>query len=293
MTYNEDAILVYQNMVRERYRIWLRRQDNEPGPWTKHPVLANRKFTNMFRVLDPGSQFLFQLRSDDPYDLITRLVLYRITNRPETWYAIKNMLSGRYPTTEDFTDPLSFNILQDRLLAYRDAGNQVFSGAYIILPEPGTPNDKVEGVLRVTKRFVEEKAYDFVNAADEDERYAVLRSTPGLGAFLSMQILADWGYLQEQEPDLSFVVAGPGARRGAAILNPFKTAEQVIYDMTFEWQDDSVVRLRKRPLTAMDVQNTMCEFGKFHKELIQQRKKTPYKPAHPGPQPKPILPAWW
>lgn len=293
MTYHEDAVKVYENMVRERHRIWKRRQDNEPGPWTKHPILANKKFTNMFRVLDPGSQFVFDLDDDNPVDVIARLVLYRITNRPKTWYFMRNVLSGRYPTAEDLVDATTSAALEDSLKAYRDAGNQVFSGAYIILPEPGTRNDKIEGVLRVTRRFILDHMEEFLLAETQEDRYAALRRTPGLGPFLAMQVLADWSYLLPEQPDLSFVVAGPGARKGAAILNPDLPAERVILDMAFDWQMDKTVRLGGRALTPMDVQNSLCEFSKFYRELVEPRKKTPYKPAHPGPQPKPRVPAWW
>lgn len=291
MSYDEETLELYQNFVLERHLIWQRRQDNEPGPWTTDPVLANRKFTNMFRVLDPGSQFVFQLKATDPIDTIARLVFYRITNLPKTWYAMKNVLAGRWPVATDFT--ATHESLLHNLCRYRDAGNRVFSGAYIIIPEPGTKNDKVEGAFRVTRRFVKEKALDFLDAKTSDDRFQVLRSTPGLGRFLSMQILADWDYLQPFHPDLSFVVAGPGAQRGAALLNPDLSPEEVIYDMAIDWADHPIVQVRGRSLTPMDVQNTMCEFGKYVKETVTPRKTTPYKASHPGAQPKPILPKWW
>lgn len=290
MTYNEKMLRLYREFVTERHRVWLARQENEPQPWTQDPVIARRSFTNMFRVLDPGSQFVFQLDSKNPVDVLARLVFYRITNRPATWYALRSSL-GHYPVADDFVERPG--VITGFLNTYRDVGNRVFSGAYIIIPEPGTANDKVEGAVRLTRQFVLWNADDFLAATTQEERFAVLRSTPGLGKFLSMQILTDWGYLQTEEPDLSFVVAGPGARRGAAILNPDIPAEHVIYDMTDQWSDDSLIRVGGRGLTPMDVQNTMCEFSKMYRELMNPRKKTPYKPAHPGAQPHPILPRWW
>ena len=53
-----DMWLVYRAFVIERHKIWERRQAGEPGPWTRDPILASRKFTNVFRVLDPGTQFV-------------------------------------------------------------------------------------------------------------------------------------------------------------------------------------------------------------------------------------------
>jgi hypothetical protein len=286
---DEKMLALYQSMVTERHKIWLARQNDKPQPWTDDPVLANRKFTNMFRVLDPGSQFVFDL-AGEKIDAIARLVFYRITNLPSTWRAMR-AAHGRYPTADDFVRQSA--VLYQTLDAHRTAGNRIFSGAYIIVPEPGTTNDKVGGALRVVRTFVAEKAEAFIGAESQDERFAILRSTPGLGKFLSMQILTDWTYLQSEEPDLSFVVAGPGAVRGAALLNSSKKPEDVIYDLAFDWMDDSFVTLGGRSLTLMDVQNTLCEFSKYAREIVTPRKKTPYRPSHPGAQPVPILPAWW
>lgn len=281
---------LYRGMVTERHRIWLARQDNEPQPWTEDPVLANRKFTNMFRVLDPGSQFVFDLADEDPVTVIARLVFYRITNLPSTWYALRTAY-GRFPTAPDFIHQSA--VLYQMLDAYRAAGNRIFSGAYIIVPEPGTKNDKAGGALRLTRTFVTEKAEAFISAQSQDERFAVLRSTPGLGKFLSMQILTDWGYLQPEQPDLSFVIAGPGAIRGAALLNSSQKPEDMIYDLAFDWMEDPFVTLGGRALTPMDVQNTLCEFSKYAREIVTPRKKTTYRPSHPGAQPAPVLPRWW
>lgn len=288
--YDEPMLDMYLRMVEERHRIWMLRQHNAEYPWTTDPVLANRKFTNMFRVLDPGSQFVFALRDrKNPKDELARLVFYRITNLPSTWYALRIAL-GRFPEAGDF---LVGQGVLEALHAHRAAGNRIFSGAYIIVPEPGTANDKIDGAIRVTQQFILEGSEEFLAADSMEARFAALRSTPGLGNFLSMQILTDWTYLQPDQPDLSFVVAGPGARRGAALLNPGTEAEYVIRDLTSEWIGHPILTLEGRSLTPMDVQNTLCEFSKYAREVVTPRKKTPYRPAHPGAQARPILPEWW
>ena len=288
--YDDEMVRLYQHMVMERHKIWMARQrDNEPQPWTADPVLANRKFTNMFRVLDPGSQFVFALGDNNPVDAIARLVFYRLTNLPATWYAMRAVL-GRYPLVDDFVSP---DALLNALHTHRANGNRIFSGAYVIIPEPGTANDKIDGAVRVTQRFIEQGMHTFLATDVMEEQFAALQSVAGLGKFLSMQIITDWTYLQPEEPDLSFVVAGPGARRGAALLNPNIKPEQVIAEMHADWVGHPFIALAGRSLSPMDVQNTFCEFGKYVKERANPRKKSAYRPAHPGIQSRVILPAWW
>lgn len=288
--YDTAALDLYYDFVVARHRIWEKRQAGLPQPWTANDILARKKFTNCFRVLDPGSQFvLTDLLTDNPLDFITRCVFYRITNLPSTWYAIRAEL-GEYPTARTFTSSpdIVFDVLDD----YRAAGNTVFSGAYIIMPSPGTKGDKVHDAVALTKRFVEDYAEDYLEMKTSMDRFYTLRANPGLGKFLSMQVLTDWGYGQDECWENDFVVAGPGAIRGAAFLNPDMDPVDVIKDMTEFWEGRPEVQLNGHSLSLMDVQNTFCELGKYVRELETPRKKTPYKPAHPGAQSKPVLPLW-
>jgi hypothetical protein len=43
----------------------------------------------------------------------------------------------------------------------------------------------------------------------------------------------------------------------------------------------------------MDVQNTLCEFSKWVRFSEKPLPGKPYRPAHPGPQPAPLLPQHW
>lgn len=280
---------LYMNFVRERHGVYLARQDGLPQPWTGDPVVASRKFTNVFRVLDPGSQFIFKLDTEGPYDLITRLFLYRMTNLPATWRAVHAEL-GRYP---DLVDILEMDRLVSILKAYRDYGNRVFSGAYIIIPEPGTANDKIEGAVRAAKWFAENAAGGFLAAETQEQRFQALKSAPGMGKFLSMQVLTDWGYLQDVNRENEFIVAGPGARRGAAHLSDLP-AEKVINNLTKLWAVEGDVCVGYYTPSMMDVQNTLCEFSKYYRFAVGGKtyRKIPYSPAHPGEQPEPILPSW-
>lgn len=289
MGYDEEMLDVYRKFVVNRHLIWKFRQEGLPAPWSDDPILMARKFTNMFRVLDHGSQFLMRrLMTDDPLDYLARCVFYRITNLPETWDVLQDEL-GEYPRAHHFTH--ESDLLYEAIHQYRSVGNKVFSGAYIIVPAPGTKGDKVRDAIALTKGFIENHAADFFNAETQEDRFKALRQTNGLGKFLSMQILTDWGYGLDENKENEFVIAGPGARRGAAHLNAELSAERVIWELAVEWEGDPVVEMNGHSLGLMNVQNTLCEFSKYVRYMSAHHPH-PYVPAHPGSQPKPVLPKW-
>src|SRR5690349_21447205 len=97
--------MTYLDFVAERHRVWERRQkefSTAPVVWTDDPVLAAFKFTNVFRVLDAGSQFLLKMLNEPISfsEKVFRAFLYRYTNRPEPYVAF-HMAFGRYPLRSD------------------------------------------------------------------------------------------------------------------------------------------------------------------------------------------------
>lgn len=275
----------YLEFVEERHRVWELRQLGAPQPWTTDPTLATRKFTNVFRVLDPGSQFVFELalEDDDPADVLARLFLYRYTNEPMTWRHVRDA-DGFYPGLDEMDE-----LLVAEWQRYRDAGNRVFSGAYVILPQPNRQGDKIEQAVQLTTRWMDNHGEDFLAARSQVARYDILRREYGVGPFMAMQILTDWGYTPQcgEDREDEFVVAGPGAIKGAKALglglNPLATIHRC--HALIQLGDD-VPTVGGRTPSLMDVQNTLCEFSKYVRGPVART----YRPAHPGAQPDPILP---
>lgn len=297
---NPDRALDYLAFVVNRHRVWEKRQQNLPQPWTEDPILASRKFTSVFRVLDPGSQYvltdLYQRDGEDPEDLLLRLFLYRHTGRTEVWDWLAYAGVGL---------PNRGN-LEQVLEAWQDyrarTGKPLFTGAYLVYPqshEKGT--DKIYSIVYLAHRLfaVGDVASTFLAAESQAGRFSALRSNKGVADFMSMQVLTDWGYFAPEDREDDFVVLGPGARRGALALDPHSKPEA-----TLEWAYTAIRSLPEPPTISlpdgrvrlpsrMDVQNTLCEFSKY---VRFQSKPTPgkvYTPAHPGPQPAPALPERW
>jgi hypothetical protein len=313
---NPDAALDFMEFVAERHRIWEKRQAGEPQPWTDHPILAARKFTNVFRLLDHGTQFLLEELYEEGLserDTLLRFFLYRHTGRVETWEYL-NLMLGDYPTLATLDDALA------ALKQYRGEGKTkshsytahkiertktnfarpVFTSAYLVFPQSDVPGtDKLDSIFALTKRLFDPSSPDdvmpdFLSAGTQAARFHVLRRNKGVADFMSMQILTDWGYTTEFRED-EFVRCGPGAVKGAKALG-FSNS-----DLGHKWAVEAVRGLPDvplldgRPPSWMDVQNCLCEFSKF---VRYQAAGTPasgvrYKPAHPGAQPAPTLPRKW
>lgn len=301
-----DAAVQYLEFVAERHRIWEKRQVGHPQPWTDDATLATRKFTNVYRVLDPGSQFVFDLDHPDPFVTLARLIGYRYTNLPSAWREFAEA-TGHYPRLEDWGGE---GLFADFLMNLASHGVKTFSGAYIILPEPNHKGDKARQSCRLVERVMDSVGEKFIAAQGQQEKFDLLVSQFGVGEFLAYQILTDWGYTQHVDRDLEndFVVAGPGAKKGAATLLGIAHTEKknwVVQDIaaeTIRWAQKAVWDMPDCPTLTMpsghvlkpslqSIQNTFCEFSKYVKG--PRKSVDRYVPLHPGPQPAPRFPASW
>lgn len=282
MAVDVDHALDFFDFVVERHAMYERRQAGLPqAEWTSDPVLATRKFTNVFRWLDPGSQFVItELLPDcEPVDALFRCALYRYTNWPDTWTWLREQL-GHYPTERDKLSDLA-GALKER----RAQGHQMFSGAYMIIPQPGRKGDKIDQVIQVVGDI---KPSDFMAATTQAERHAALTQTYGIGDFLGLQILTDYNYrFGSAHAEDEFVVEGPGSTRGTALFAPGNTPASVI-----RWAHRALLKSQNCPIlkgrrpSVMDCQNCFCEYSKY----VKGPRNNLYKPAHPGPLPEPVLP---
>jgi hypothetical protein len=243
--------------------------------------------------------------------MLARLTLYRLTNLPDTWTYLRTTSAyhSGYPTLNQLDDDLieAWNDL-------REAGNRVFSGAYMITPDGNIPGtDKIRTVVeRVRRMFTEGSDVDVMPAwraaTTQAERFAALRAAPVIGDFMAMQILTDWGYCATSKVDREdeFAVLGPGARKGAKELGSAPVDEIHRYLVGAVRASPGCPRLPidgdmegigDRLPSWMDVQNLLCEWSKYarfaRKASGNASAIVPYQAAHPGPQPAPVLPAHW
>lgn len=311
----------FLSFVVERHRIWEQRQAGAPQPWTEDPILATRKFTNVFRVLDPGTQFLFTDLFDpdlDPRDTLMRCFLYRHTGRVETWQTLE-MVTG-YPTVDILEDVrAAWHAYRGKVTTkktmrkshketpHKIAATQssferpLFTGAYLVFPQSDAPGtDKLDSIINLTKRlFTPGSPTDVVprwmKAKTQAERFRLLRQNKGVGDFMAMQILTDWGYQCGEDREDEFLVPGPGSIKGAKAIDPDAKTMDVVQRVVKEVRGlPHGPRLGYRSPSLMDIgSNLLCEWSKYVRFRGQALPATNYKPAHPGPQAPPLLPDYY
>lgn len=280
----EDVV----KFAKARHRVW-------EGKPTKSRILTTRKFTNVFRVLDRGSQYLLELMNSygddgtaqrDPMSQVALSYFYRQVNRPDTMEDIIEKNGGFVPGYTEITDPQWYDdVVRPVALARPGA---FLSGAYMILISPG---DKRPTVDKMQDMFTRQHTRDILGhvaeVGDLATRVHLLDEIAGIGEFMAMQIATDLGYC-EGEPDQenTFVIAGPGSRMGVGYLTghpwaPGKVAQQVIQSFPRELLPP-LPGSGGRLASWMDVQNVFCEFSKYVR-MVDRGDKGAAKPYTPGP----------
>lgn len=260
----EDVV----KFAKARHRLW-------EGKPTKSRILTTRKFTNVFRVLDRGSQYLLNLMSAydadaegakrDTLSQLTLSYFYRQVNRPDTMDDIIERNGGFVPSSAEIFDPTWYDDVVRPVAAERPG--RFLSGAYMIVVSPNDPRpivDKMQATFPAAENLLNHVA----EVGDLATRVLLLQEVRGIAAFMAMQIATDLGYC-EGEPDQenSYILPGPGAKRGAGYLvgktyASEKEARQIIEEFPVELLP-TLPGSNGRPASWMDVQNVFCEYSKY------------------------------
>lgn len=311
----KDNERLFWQFVFMRHEAWnLRFVDQAPPPWTADEVIAKARFTNVYRLLDRGTQFLVS-EVQEPASGYTpaaawHTIVYRLFNRIETWQAIEPAMAAR--------DMAALRSAIQRRLA---VGDKLFTGAYMCVSLPRVyPNDRaadaVHFVVQAIQAANELASLASRGTADLEAYYRVVKSLNGMGEFLSYMVatdlawpLASLGGRGLAPADVnSWVKAGPGCKKGLALLGTSgRQAAQAarmeemrqnqrfyfgLYDLPFRFVRDAAGR--EVELSLLDVEHSLCEFQKYHRMLNGGHVKTVFDKLPPSTwRPKYLVcPAW-
>jgi hypothetical protein len=272
----------------ERQRIFLKRQEGLPSPWTTDPILHKHRFTNIFREDDRVTIWFRQnVREAGELDTashIFRAIAFRWFNRPETWQT----LLSHYGDNDEIMRVCSNEEILDTLR--RNGAPPWITGAYIILGERGV--DKLEGVIRCITLFKEKHLPTLAAMVDQRrkindpitlrELWKELLKVPYLGPFMAYEAVTDLYYtpvLQDAPDVMTWANAGPGAKRGCNRLLDLPHGRAIsqtqccsimrmLVKESFDWGWGQ--RVDWPAWTMREAEHTLCEWDKYERVLNGQ-----------------------
>lgn len=259
----------------------------KPEDWTKDPILRCYKFTNVYRATDRVSQYLIRnviykdLNQYTPEDVLLRILVFKIFNKPETWEYLSEKLS----------DPISVKTynpheIADLLTAFQRS-HPIFNNAYMMAGSHIAYNDlptKHDKWLMMVKREILDTNLlrRILDASSLENIYEMLSQCTFIGSFLAYQYAIDLNYspfLKFSED--SFVKAGIGAVRGIkkcfySYGHDYEDAIRFIYDnldkLEKRYHEEDFSPLKGHAPTLIDLQNCFCETDKYLRAKMPELK---------------------
>lgn len=248
--------------MHERHQIYRRRFElGEPPPWTSDPTLQSRRFTNVYRSLDPGTIYIMAYLEENPpvddVDLFWKISVYRMLNRIETY--------ERHGIPE--RDTASIDSWFAGIRADQDAGISVATGSHCthvrnIRPwlEDLTDDGRVRPIIEMAKQA------DTVEGVRKS--IGVMR---GLGSFMSLQVACDYLWSPYSHlPTTSRVPLAIGSRlsldlmlTGVFDVRAPKQHSELLYDSLHDAA--RFMPLGDRQFTYTDLEHSLCEWGKYRR----------------------------
>lgn len=269
--------------ITEREAVRSKKAAGKTPPWTKDPVIAGNRFCNVRRMDDKVSIWMLEnwFKPGNYVEVRTALIaalLARMINKPDT---LTRLTNGKPFTKWDY--PTFYRVMYD----IKNEGLAVFTHAYIINGASGGPKiDQVLGAIQECVTACDPRASKFVVPSSMQETAKNLERLRGVGSFISGQVVADlrWvlgdvdhGWWADR---MTWAPPGPGSSRGMKYLlgiaspadmcgrgkdlseKQFLPALRDLVDLAQRHPKVKVV-FSDRGLEAHDIQNTLCELGKF------------------------------
>lgn len=294
----------YWIVEREAMRRRREMVDIQPGQllqFSRDPVMAHTRWCNVRRMDDKVSRWLMDywfptayqaelMLKHSPGQLAACLMTARMVNKPET---LAHITGGNR-----FSD-FDYALWKKRMYEVKASGETVFTNAYIINGASGGP--KIDQVLNAIKQASDRAG----GAARLKHLTHSMRETaawytqfPGVGLFIAGQIVADARWVLPDclwEDRMHWAPPGPGSSRGMKYLLGYATADEMTgrgKDLTesqfLAYLPTLVEVARTRPgvrevfkerkLEAHDIQNTLCELGKYIRVKNGGHAKNKYPP---------------
>jgi hypothetical protein len=305
----ENLDLFFETMF-DRQEVWHKRfilKENQP--WSKDKIFQRNKFTNVYRELDRHSQWQIQnvlLKEKDRLEIIWKLLLFRIFNKPELFDFIGSVKSksfkGKMPSYYKFDKQEFFDLVSE----FRSTGESPFTNAYYI-NSTFAKGTRDECYCFVTVPMIHSNIKKInklcLNSEDPEQIVSFFRTIPGVAQFIAHEFYQDFTYAPRYSgieimkfDQNDYTNVGPGASLGVRLIFPAlvgKEQEDAIHILTDiakkklkEYGDFKYLHWNKNlsryevkksgELTLHQIEMWLCEFSKYWKMKVglgKQRSK--------------------
>lgn len=239
----ENLELFFKTMF-DRQNVWNRRfMLKKDQPWTSDEILANNKFTNVYRELDRNSQYQIEniiSKETNRKELIWKIIFFRFFNQPEFFKFIEHItMESEELGSGDFSfrgiipnyDEFNSDELKSLMEAYRSEGGNPFTNAYLTNSQacPGCTRDHCFAytVIPAVHAMIPQLSKLLLTAKKPEEIIKLLNTLPSVSNFVSHEFYQDFTYATRYSKiklmkfdQNDFTNVGPGAKIGIRLIFP-------------------------------------------------------------------------
>lgn len=298
----EERIEEWAYWITEREAMRKRKEKNTDPTRTTFspdPVMAGTRWCNVRRMDDKVSIWLMDnwypdaQRAENWLDSAPNLLMVaalaaRMINRTET---LSHITGGNRFSKWDY------DTFHKRMYEVKSRDEPVFTNAYIINGASGGP--KIEQVLNAIRVCYHTKPFTYLDVMSMRETALALHRLPGVGSFIAGQVVADLRWVLDEPlywgDKMTWAPPGPGSSRGMKYLLGYASADEMagrgkdLTEKQFLANLPTLIDIakkhpkvgkvfRERRLEAHDIQNTLCELGKYIRVKNGGHAKNGYPP---------------
>jgi len=267
--------------VNERHRMYLKKQANQPKPWTEDPALRDWKYCNVFRNLDTQSKILiseYQQHLAPTQEIIFNTFVFRAFN----WWITYKEIGGWFTKWDEETIKNVLAMLDMRYLN----GAKLTSGAYMLRGREGIPKyESIVQTLTTIWENIESLTEEICETHDLENAYnAIMRQGFwGWGPFTAYQIVLDLSYSRvlSYPGDINnWCEFGPGAKKGLREIWPELPLRHdwMLQASKFLLIDQVKYREPHVPdMNLQDIEFCLCELSKYRRIKAGGKSKERYQ----------------
>lgn len=254
---NPQIVEMFHYWIDERLRVFHKKEEGLPKPWSEDPVFQNTYFCNVRREDDRVTRWIRETYGAyAPHHAPFNMMMARLVNKPST--------------LDDLKWPMfNFEDLQQRRWSHVMSKPGAWGSAYIVSTN-GRAMPKHSYVLGLLQ-----DAFELFGPWGRASlpgtlasAHKAIQAVPGFASFLAAQVIADLKNtpqhsLSKAEDWATFSAYGPGSLRGLSWYYGIKVTPS-LYDEAIREAWIELGPSRQDEVVCMqNLQNCFCEFDKY------------------------------